>query len=104
MTPETVQTTGPSAAGLGVASNARASGTATTLAELVDAYMTAYAGHDRTRVTQLTRWVALLGDRAFASLTDENLFRGLETIRNEPARVYMGRDADGRRIERAKGK
>jgi len=99
----TVQATGPLAAGLGVASNTRASGTATTLAELVDAYMAAYAGRDRTRVTQLARWVALLGDRAFASLTDEDLFQGLEAIAREPARVYMGRDADGHPIERAKG-
>lgn len=43
----TVQATGPLAAGLGVTSTTRASGTPTTLAELVDAYMAAFAGHDR---------------------------------------------------------
>ncbi len=104
MAPETVQTSAPSPAGPGASSSAPASGPrAMTLRELVDAYMAAYAGRDRTRATHLARWCAALGDRPFASLTDDELFHALEQIRAEPARVYMGLDADGRRIERAKG-
>ncbi len=103
MTPETVQTSAPSPAGPGATSSAPASGPTMTLRALIDAYMAAYAGRDRTRITQLARWAALLGDRPFAALTDDDLFHGLETIRQEPARVYVGRDADGERIERAKG-
>ncbi|MGE5825418.1 MAG: tyrosine-type recombinase/integrase [Bacteroidota bacterium] len=70
---------------------------------MIERYMAAYAGHDRTRVTTLARWAGALGDRPLASITDDDVFRILEEIRSEPARVYAGRDADGRPIQRAKG-
>ncbi|MDA8108152.1 MAG: site-specific integrase [Betaproteobacteria bacterium] len=69
-----------------------------TLRELVDAYMAAYAGRDRTRPAVLARWCAALGDRPFATLTDQDVFSGLEAIRTEPARVYKGRDEFDRPI------
>lgn len=75
-----------------------------SVTELIEAYMHDYSGRDRTRARCLARWAALLGDRPFIELSDEELFQALETIRTEPARIYVGRDADGRPIERAKGK
>ena len=74
-----------------------------TLAQLVDAYMRAYVGRDRTRVTTLTAWCALLGGRRAFEISDGDVFRGLEQLRSEPARVYGGRDADGKGIMRKKG-
>lgn len=88
-------------ANTGAASTARAP-QGTTLRELVDAYMATYAGRDRSRIPQLERWCALLGDRPFASLTDDDVFHGMEVLRREPARVFLGRDDQGERIERAK--
>lgn len=85
----------------GAASTVRAP-QGTTLRELVDAYMAAYAGRDRSRIPQLARWCALLGDRPFAEITDDDVFHGMEVLRREPARVYLGKDDQGERIERAK--
>ena len=75
-----------------------------TLTELIERYLAAYTGRDRTRVTTLARWAAHLGDRAFVSLTDEDVFHAFEAIRAEPARVYVGRDADDCAIHRVKGR
>src|SRR5689334_21145661 len=84
----------------GAASNVPAN--ATTLAELVDDYMAAFAGRDRTRVYQLTWWVAHFGKKPWLEITDEDVFKALERLAREPARVYMGLDADGEKIYRGK--
>lgn len=99
-----VQTSGqqPLPAGAGAASTAPASAPPATLRQLVDAYMGAYAGRDRSRIAQLARWCELLGDRPFAALTDDDVFQALEQLRQERARVYHGRDAGGAQILRAK--
>lgn len=76
--------------------------TPATLRQLVDAYMAAYAGRDRSRIPQLERWCALLGDRPFAEITDDDVFHGMEVLRREPARVYLGKDDQGARVEKAK--
>jgi integrase len=89
-------------AGPGAPSSAPASVPPATLRQFVDAYMSAYAGRDRSRVAQLARLCELLGDRPFVSLTDDDVFRALEQLASEPARVYYGRDAAGSRILRAK--
>lgn len=77
---------------------------AMTLRALTDAYMAAYEGRDRTRPTTLGFWCERYGERAFASLSDDDVLEGLDALRARPARVYVGRDADGRPIHRAKGK
>jgi integrase len=77
---------------------------ALTLHELVDDYMAAYTGRDTARAYRLARWVSLLGAHPLATLTDDDVFHALEAIAKEPARVYHGRDADGRPIHREKGK
>lgn len=73
-----------------------------TLAELVDAYMAEYRGRDRSRVPQLARWCALLGDRPFAGISDDDVFHAMEALRREPVRIYHGRGEDGERIFQAK--
>jgi integrase len=73
---------------------------ALTLGKLIDAYMAAYAGRDRTRGSRLARWKALLGHRPAASVTDDEVFAVLEQLGAEPARKYAGRDADGAKILR----
>jgi hypothetical protein len=72
--------------------------TRTPLPELVDAYMKAYAGRDRTRVTHLAWWAAFFGARAFVEITDDDVHAGLEQLRSEPPMHYMGRDEHGRKI------
>lgn len=73
---------------------------AATLADLVDAYMAAYAGRDRTRPRILAWWVAKLGERPFGGITDDDIFAALEQLRIEPARRYAGRDRQGRAVHR----
>ena len=45
-----------------------------SLTELIESYMRDYSGRDRTRARCLARWAALLGDRPFIELSDEDLF------------------------------
>jgi integrase len=89
------------------AATSSASATATpamTMRALADAYMAAYEGRDRTRPATLGFWCERFGERAFASLTDDDVAAGLDALRARPARVYVGRDAGGAPIHRAKGK
>lgn len=72
------------------------------LAELLDLYMASYTGRDPTRITHLAYWRARLGAQPFAKIEDEAIVRGLDALAREPARVYHGKDAEGRRILRAK--
>jgi integrase len=91
-------------AGLGAPSTRPRSDASMSFAELADAYMAAYAGRDRSRPRTLGFWFSHFADRPFASITDDDVFAGLETLRSRPARIYVGKDADGRPIHRAKGK
>ena len=84
----------------GAASNAPT--TVATLGALADDYMSAYAGRDRTRIYQLAWWVEYFGTKPWREISDDDVFAGLERLRKEPARVYMGRDADGEPIYRGK--
>lgn len=75
-----------------------------TVGELIDCYMAEYAGRDPARIYRLESWKARLGDMPLAELTDDHVFHAIETIASEPARIFVGRDADGKPIHRAKGK
>src|SRR5690348_9126420 len=91
-------------AGAGVPSTRPASDAAMSFAELTDAYMATYAGRDGSRPHTLSFWRSIFGQRPFLGITDDDVFAGLEALRSRPARVYVGKDADGRPIHRAKGK
>lgn len=98
--------TNPPSAGTAATVSATVSALSTrprTLNELVDAYMAAYTGRDRVRESRLAEWLARLGDREVATLTDDDLFHALEAIAAAPARRYCGHDADGRAIFRPAG-
>ena len=88
--------------GAGTASNAPATGSKVrTLAELIDAYLAAYAGRDPSRPRTLAFWRGELGpERLFQEISDEDVFAGLERRKSEPARRYAGRDADGKPVHR----
>jgi integrase len=71
-----------------------------TLAELIDAYMLAYTGRDRSRSYRVEVWVARLGARPTLEITDDEIFFELERLGAEPALTYVGRDAHGHPIHR----
>jgi integrase len=75
-----------------------------TLAELAADYFAHYAGRDTSRVHRLAWWVERLGDRSADSITDDDVFMGLEALAKEPSRRYAGRDADGEKVFRAMAK
>lgn len=74
------------------------------LEQLVEAYMRAYVGRDRTRVGTLAAWRALLGQRPAFKISDDEIFKGLQELRSQPARYFGGRDRDGNRILLSKGR
>ena len=67
-----------------------------TVGELIDAYMEQYAGRDPACGYRLSVWQAKLGLLAVAELSDDHFFNALEQLAAEPARYYVGNDADGR--------
>lgn len=74
-----------------------------TLRELVSAYIMQYAGRDSSRAHRLAWWTAKLGERPFAEITDDDVFHALEALAAQPARVYVGRDANGEKVFNDKG-
>jgi integrase len=75
-----------------------------TLAGLIDAYMLAYTGRDQSRAQRLDVWIERMGSRPAIEITDDDVYFALERLAAEPARIYMGKDADGKPIHRIKGK
>ena len=73
-----------------------------TVGEAIDAYMQNYSGRDPARLYRLESWKRRVGDRLLAEFSDDDVFHELEAVAAEPARVFMGLDADGARIYRAK--
>lgn len=74
-----------------------------TLNALIDAYILAYDGRDKSRHARVGWWRSRLGDRLLTSITDEDVYQALLAYASKPARVYAGMDADGERIWRSKG-
>jgi integrase len=72
--------------------------------ELVGEYIQAYRGRDPALASRLQAWVAKIGDIPLATLLDDHVFTGLDRLAAEPARRFMGLDADGKPIYRAYGK
>ena len=72
-----------------------------TLAELADAYFAQYAGRDSTRPQRIGWWLERFRDREASAITDAEVVAALEELARTPARVYAGKDADGKRVFRA---
>jgi len=75
-----------------------------TLRELVDAFMIAYTGRDPYMAPRLLWWIERLGgDRLAFSITDEDVDALMGELASEPARRFMGVDADGNPIFKTLG-
>lgn len=85
------------------AQNAQAVAAAGTLAEIASKYLDAYQGRDSSRYHRINAWSRLLGDKAFAEITPDDIDDAMRTLATEPARVYSGRDVDDNPIFKAKG-
>ena len=70
--------------------------------DLIDLYMSHYAGRDTTRVQRLTWWKERLRGVPFAEVTDDHIHAALEALAGDTARRYAGVDADGQPIFRAR--
>lgn len=72
------------------------------LADLVDLYMAHYSGRDVSRVHRVAWWRAQLGTVALQDLTDDRVFSCLQALAQQRGRYYAGKDAEGRRIFKAR--
>jgi integrase len=73
-----------------------------TVAELIDLYMGQYAGRDSSRSQRLGWWRVQIGRLTLDEVSDDHLHAALEALKDQPARYFAGRDADGRAIHKAK--
>jgi integrase len=74
------------------------------VADLIDLYMSHYAGRDDTRGPRLRWWVAQVGKLQLQDLSDDHVHAALETLAERNASFYAGKDEHGRRIFNAKRK
>lgn len=72
------------------------------LADLVDLYMAHYTGRDVSRGHRVAWWRAQLGSVALQDLTDDRVFSCLQALGQQRGRYYAGKDAEGRRIFKAR--
>jgi len=66
--------------------------------------MAVYSGRDVSRPQRLAWWSAKLGDIELTALTDDHIFQALEDLASRRGRYWVGRDADGKPIYKAKDK
>lgn len=72
--------------------------------DLIDLYMAEYAGRDSTRVQRLAWWAGKVGDVMLQDLTDDHVHAALQALASQPSRYFVGKDADGKGIYKAKRK
>jgi integrase len=77
---------------------------AITLAALIDAYMSQYCGRDTTRPQRLGWWHAQIGHLTLAQLDDDHVFALMEDLAQRRGTYYIGKDASGAAIMKAKKK
>ena len=76
-----------------------------TVSELIDAYMSQYAGRDPTRPQRLRFWQAKLGSLSLTDLIDDDhIHIAVEHLATQRGRYFSGYDADGQGIYKAKRK
>jgi integrase len=74
-----------------------------SVAEAADRYMRDYRGRDGSIHYRLEAFVARLGDKPLAEITDEDVLEVLRALETAPARRYVGRDVDGRPVHKVRG-
>ena len=72
------------------------------LADLIDVYMSHYSGRDVSRIHRVAWWRRQLGATALQGLTEDLVFSTLEQLKHQHSRFYAGKDAEGRRIYKAR--
>lgn len=72
------------------------------LTALIDEYMAQYAGKDSTRAHRLQFWVGRLGHVPIGELIDDDVADAIDALAVRPGRHFMGPDADGNPIFKAK--
>lgn len=77
---------------------------ALTLHKLIDLYMAHYAGRDSTRAQRVAWWQQRVGALALVDLTDDHVHAALESLADENARFFAGRDELGRPVHNRKRK
>jgi integrase len=75
-----------------------------TVRELVDRYMTQYAGHDCTRGQRLGAWLAMVGDFTLEQVDSDLMHAGRAEFATAPPLVYMGLDHAGAKIFKVKAR
>lgn len=74
------------------------------LRSLIDSYMQAYEGRDRTRAQRLAFWSERLGHVPVGQLVDDDVADALDELAQRRGTYFVGRDAEGKRIFKAKAK
>lgn len=74
------------------------------MGDVIDLYMSHYAGRDDTRRQRLGWWKQQLASVTLQDLSDDHVHAQLEMLSTQHSRFYAGKDADDRAIYRAKRK
>lgn len=74
------------------------------LCALIDDYMNQYEGRDGTRAQRLSFWRERLGHVPVGELVDDDVADALDELAQRRGTYFAGRDADGKRIMKAKAK
>jgi integrase len=77
------------------AANAPSAARAYTLAEMIDAFMAAYAAADRSIGCRLDFWRRTLGERPAAEISSDDLADALAALMQSNGRTFLGRDENG---------
>jgi hypothetical protein len=85
----------PAAVTSSTAANVPSAARAYTLAELIDAFMAAYAGADRSIGGRLDFWRRTLGARPAAAISADDVADALDALMQGSARTFLGRDESG---------
>jgi len=78
-------------------------GAPVTVAQLLDRYIGAYRGRDRSITKRLGFWRDRLGALQLVDVTDDHVYQGLRYLRDTPAMYFHGYDAAGKPILKPKG-
>lgn len=74
-----------------------------TLRELIDAFMSSYAGRDNAIGRRLAWWLDRLGDRQAFAITDADVDDLVGELAMSQGRTWKGRDADGNHTFKPRG-
>lgn len=73
-----------------------------TMAEVIDLFMGRYEGRDVSRVHRAAWWRRQVGHILLQDLTEDHVHATLEALAESKSRYFAGRDAEGRRIFKAR--